>query len=419
VTGDTKGKFELYQRAKGGPFYVGTVRLSTGTSDRRKAEEIRNEMIHEIRHGKFFQHQRARKYAFEDLRERFLADHAPSKETRTKKFYEERMAYLSGFFKGMRLSDIDGDQVSKYVAWRRRQAEAGDAKCSGSTRNRELGVLSKMFSLARVWGWVQSNPCELVKKEKENKDGIGRPLTEAEESALLAVCSPGLADMVTFYIYTGVRRGQAILLDWSDVDMERRVIRTVNEKTNESYLLPACPVVHEMLVRRHKQSDKGLVFSMDGNGKKPFDGQNLLHSFQRACKRAGLPKLRLHDLRHTTGSRLSGLGRDIGYIAAALNHSQLSTTRKYAKYNLTTLKAGFDMMSDARSELHTTCTQEKAVAVQSGQGCQEVAVLQLKKKAGKRTRTVDLLITNQLHYQLCYPGNVRIVLRAIVYQIPV
>ncbi len=33
---------------------------------------------------------------------------------------------------------------------------------------------------------------------------------------------------------------------------------------------------------------------------------------------------------------------------------------------------------------------------------------QKKKKAGKRTRTVDLLITNQLHYQLCYPGNLRL-----------
>jgi integrase len=362
MTGDTKGKFRLYQREKGGPWYVGTVRLSTGTTDRRQAEAIRSEIMHEIREGKFFQRQTARKHTFEDLREKFLSQHAPTVEPGTRKFYEERMAYLAEFFKGMRLSDIDGDQVSKYVSWRRRQAENKESKCSPTTRNRELGVLSKMFSLAMVWGMAQSNPCKLVAMEKEDND-IGRPLSESEESALIAVSSENLRDIVTLLIYTGMRRGQALMLEWSDVDMDGGIIRTTNEKTNQPYLLPICPTVHEMLSRRRQSRDKGIVFS-PGDGK-PYDGQNLLHSFQRACKNAGLPKLRIHDLRHTTGARLESLGMDVHYIAAILNHSQLSTTRRYAKHNTESLKKGLDLMSAKRlanpnlkkTDLHTTCTQ--------------------------------------------------------------
>ncbi|MFZ5996400.1 MAG: tyrosine-type recombinase/integrase [Nitrospirota bacterium] len=76
-----------------------------------------------------------------------------------------------------------------------------------------------------------------------------------------------------------------------------------------------------------------------------YNGMNVLHAFQKACVDAGLPKMRFHDLRHTTGSRLARLGCDIHFIAAVLNHSQLSTTRRYSKHNVASLQKGLDLLA--------------------------------------------------------------------------
>ena len=56
----------------------------------------------------------------------------------------------------------------------------------------------------------------------------------------------------------------------------------------------------------------------------PLNGENTLHRFQDRLQRAGLPRMRVHDLRHGTASVLKTMGYDIRVIMEVLGHSQIS-----------------------------------------------------------------------------------------------
>ena len=58
----------------------------------------------------------------------------------------------------------------------------------------------------------------------------------------------------------------------------------------------------------------------------PIDPQNALHEFQALCSRAGVPRLRFHDLRHTCASLLLTQGVDARVIMETLGHSMINTT---------------------------------------------------------------------------------------------
>ncbi|KAF0182740.1 MAG: phage integrase [Nitrospirae bacterium] len=111
-------------------------------------------------------------------------------------------------------------------------------------------------------------------------------------------------------------------------------------------------VVRQVLQRRHSEGATGLVFRT-GNGTE-YEGRNVYHALQRACEAAGIGKRRVHDLRHTTGTRLGELGLNAYQIAAILDHSQLSTTMIY-----------IDLDENAKAKITqnfgkiptTTCTQ--------------------------------------------------------------
>ncbi len=186
------------------------LRQSTGTANKKLAEKILAKIETQIVEGRWFEVDRAKQYIFEDLMERFMAEHAPTKEAMTQRRYKSTRPHLESFFSGLTLDQIDTDLIMRYITYRREQTcvpgseqcarcghEAGsddcrklreDRKCRPGTRNRELAMLSKAFNLARLWRWVKENPCELVPREKEDNENTGRCLTEEEENRLLEAC---------------------------------------------------------------------------------------------------------------------------------------------------------------------------------------------------------------------------------------
>lgn len=64
--------------------------------------------------------------------------------------------------------------------------------------------------------------------------------------------------------------------------------------------------------------------------------------WQRVRERAGVPDVRIHDLRRTLGSSLSGQGYNLQLIGKALNHSSVSTTQVYARLDITPLREALE-----------------------------------------------------------------------------
>ncbi|OPY83445.1 MAG: putative prophage phiRv2 integrase [Syntrophus sp. PtaU1.Bin005] len=137
-------------------------------------------------------------------------------------------------------------------------------------------------------------------------------------------------------IMTGARQGELLGLKWEDVDFSRKQIhiqRTFNHgrffapKTKGSNRkIDLAPVVIKALAQWKLSDGKNdLIFPSDAGT--PMDCMNMVHNqFHPALNRAGCPRIRFHDLRHTTASLLLDQGENIKYISSQLGHANPTTT---------------------------------------------------------------------------------------------
>ena len=196
--------------------------------------------------------------------------------------------------------------------------------------NRTLGVLSKMFSLAEVWGWRPdgSNPCRHVKRYKEHKrerflspeetERLGQVLREAEEEMPSAVAAFRLL------LLTGCRMSEIRNLRWEYVKND--CIELPDAKTG-GRVVPLGPEARAVLSAIPRDEDNPWVIAGRLPGSHLTD---LQRPWRRIRKQAGLEGVRIHDLRHSFASRALALGESLTMIGKLLGHTQVQTTARYA-----------------------------------------------------------------------------------------
>ena len=193
-------------------------------------------------------------------------------------------------------------------------------------------VISSAMDMAVRHKLILSNPtegCELPKVEhREMKtlpaEQLGAFLREAKES--------GVYELYYLDLATGLRRGELLGLKWEDIDLQNGIIhvrrqvarvdgevkelplKTKNSYRNISISWDAVAMLKEM--EAHRSSD--YVFpSSTGGPISPDSVNNMLH---RVLKRAGLPGIRFHDLRHTFATLALQNGVDIKTVSGMLGH---------------------------------------------------------------------------------------------------
>ena len=196
--------------------------------------------------------------------------------------------------------------------------------------NRTLGVLSKMFSLAEVWGWRPdgSNPCRHVKRYKEHKrerflspeetEQLGQVLREAEEEMPSAVAAFRLL------LLTGCRMSEIRDLRWEYVKDD--CIELPDAKTG-GRVVPLGPEARAVLSAIPRDEDNPWVIAGRLPGSHLTD---LQRPWRRIRKQAGLEDVRIHDLRHSFASRALALGESLTMIGKLLGYTQVQTTARYA-----------------------------------------------------------------------------------------
>ena len=196
--------------------------------------------------------------------------------------------------------------------------------------NRTLGVLSKMFSLAEVWGWRPdgSNPCRHVKRYKEHKrerflspeetERLGQVLRDVEEEMPSAVAAFRLL------LLTGSRMSEIRDLRWEYVKDD--CIELPDAKTG-GRVVPLGPEARAVLSAIPRDEDNPWVIAGRLPGSHLTD---LQRPWRRIRKQAGLEGVRIHDLRHSFASRALALGESLTMIGKLLGHTQVQTTARYA-----------------------------------------------------------------------------------------
>ena len=218
--------------------------------------------------------------------------------------------------------------------------------------NRTLGVLSKMFNLAEMWGLRPdgSNPCLHVKRFKEEKRE--RFLSAEEFQRLGTVLDEILEDgsetrsavtAIRLLMLTGCRLSEVQKLRWEHVDLEAGELRLPDTKTG-GRAVPLAPSAVRLLESLPRSGDNPWVIA----GRKPGSYlTDLQHPWRRIRDRAGLDDVRIHDLRHSFASRALALGEGLPMIGKLLGHTQVQTTARYAHLARDTVKASAARIGDS------------------------------------------------------------------------
>jgi integrase len=199
--------------------------------------------------------------------------------------------------------------------------------------NRTLGVLSKMFNLAEIWGLRPdgSNPCRHVPKYREKKrerflsqgelQRLGQVLSEVESEGSE---TPFIIAAFRLLILTGCRLGEIQTLKWEYITP--RHMELPDTKTG-ARRIPLPQAARDVLDALPRYAGNPYVVAGKLEGRFATDFQ---HPWRRIRARADLPEVRIHDLRHTYASMAVSGGMPIQMVGRLLGHSQLQTTMRYA-----------------------------------------------------------------------------------------
>jgi integrase len=206
--------------------------------------------------------------------------------------------------------------------------------------NRALAILSSLFGWAIKHGLREApNPCRDVKRYRGRK--IERHLSAAELArlgeALKAVESrePYTVAALRLLIFTGARLGEILGLRWEWVDFETALIRLPDSKTGAKPLFLNAPA-REVLAKlpRIEGNPHVIVGAVTGAAL-----VNLEKPWRRIRDAAGIPDVRLHDLRHSFASTGAGMGEGLPIIGKLLGHRHTATTAKYAHLSADPIRA--------------------------------------------------------------------------------
>lgn len=244
---------------------------------------------------------------------------------------------------------------------------------SGKTILEHHRLLRAMLHKAVYWQLIVANPAERVQPPKARKPK--RRSYDDEQTKILLENLELLSSEDTKYkvaiiltVFTGVRLGELMGLEWTDVDFKNGIISinrssqylsdmgvfTKVPKTESSIREIAIPEFIISLLEEYKlwyeeqksvygelwtNSDR-LFVQADG---KPMHPSTISKWFVKYVGQIGLPVINFHGLRHTNASLLVAQNIDIAVISARLGHAQISTTLDFYVHPLLShnRKAGY------------------------------------------------------------------------------
>lgn len=272
----------------------GRIRQTTGTTDRKAAQEYHDKLKHELWRVEKMGERRA--YKWEEAAERMLSECEHLAD------YENRLIHIRHFrqfFAGRALNSITRDEIFKALPeWDQRSKTP--KKVTRSTKNKYLATMRIMLkAAAETWEWIDRAP-KLEELPVANRRI--RWITKAEAQRLLSTIKPQwLRDVAALGFATGLRRANLLCLEWSQVDLTNRRawIHPDQAKARKPIGVPLNDDAVET-IRRWIGKHEQFVFVRNGNPI-PRDGWNSAQ-WDGQCKRAGITNFRFHDVRHTWAS---------------------------------------------------------------------------------------------------------------------
>ena len=195
-------------------------------------------------------------------------------------------------------------------------------------------MIGSAYNLAMEQKLVARNPtdgCALPKAEHKEMQTLP---VEQLTSFLREAKDSGVYELYYIDLLAGLRRGELLGLKWDDVDLKNGILHVRRQimrqngavveaplKTKNSYRSIAIPAdAVEVLKTQREKVGCGSEYVFPSPTGGPISPDSVLHMLQRVLKRAGLPRIRFHDLRHTFATMALQNGVDVKTVSSMLGH---------------------------------------------------------------------------------------------------
>ena len=275
-----------------------------------------------------------------------------TRKATTVSFYKNmaRIIAESNRFKGKTIAEIKVADINAFL---------NDMNADGrseSTVKHAYDVLKIVFNYAILNDYIVANPCLKVDKKKvavtqKPVDALSEEDYNRFVNAINADCNTMWKLYFNLLIKTGLRRGEAIGLWWSDIDFDKKVIhirrnvtyangeiiidkpKTARSERDLPLLETLIPMFKEWKAEQKNGqtlvTDDYYVFSNETNLFQPTFPSAPTKFLNRFVKEHNLPNVSPHDLRHTCASRMAARGANESMVSRMLGHSSTRTTDRY------------------------------------------------------------------------------------------
>lgn len=231
------------------------------------------------------------------------------------------------------------------------------------------GMLHRALKSAVKWGLVSRNVCDSVEVPRKTPYQIHPLSLEQTQTFLDTIHGHRNEALFVLAVATGMRRGELAGLKWQDVDLKKKVLHIrrsltrvptqmgggymeaepKTEKSRRSILFPdfAAESLKAHYERQQETKSQAGSFWQEHDyvfctslGEHIHPGHDILDEFKRLLKRAGLPDVRFHDLRHGAATTLLGMGIHPKIVQERLGHHDIGTTMDIYSHVLPTMQEG-------------------------------------------------------------------------------
>lgn len=224
---------------------------------------------------------------------------------------------LEDMNKNLLLSKITKWDINQYITISQQRGR------SPATINRYLCLFSAICTRASThWECNVPDFKILQFRQKEPKETIKYFHNFGEIQKLIDSSAPHIRPILYTALYTGLRLGRILTLKWEQIDWENNQIIYIN-KDGQPHTVPLVSALHNILANLPRVSE--YVFTYKGKHIK-----SIKTAYHSAFKRAEIPYLNFHTIRHTTATWLLRDTGNLKIVQNVLGHHDISVTTKYA-----------------------------------------------------------------------------------------
>lgn len=218
---------------------------------------------------------------------------------------------------------------------------------------RAFVTLKTILSFAQALGYIKENPAtkaallvtrKASRTSQEHLSEIYSQLPAFMTAFIDADISEVMRDWIVLSLTTGLRREESMTIQWTQVDLDKKVITITKTKSKRFLLVPLSGLTYDMLQKRSNDPTKDARFVFTNKPETPI--KDARKALRKICDTAGIKTINHHDLRRLFASVCEELNFSEEQIGKLLNHASRSVTDTYIHRSLENVRGKYQIVTD-------------------------------------------------------------------------